>query len=465
MADLVDRDDLELARMEVEERVLGTFLQGAEIVTVDSESGRGLDGLLAALDRLAAAMPPREDRHRPRLWVDRSFAIAGAGTVVTGTLCSGGLSTGEEVEVLSASGARRARIRGLQAFGAAHASLPPGCRAAVNLTGLGHREIRRGDAIVHPGQWHRTRVVDASLRVLPSAPRPVRTGGALLVHLGCEEHAAHLRVLGGGSIQPGSDGLVRLSLPVALPLLPGDRFVVWDSGAATTIGGGEVLDVDPVLRISEARPDRSVDRVVAERGWVEADLLERLTGVRREPVIGPWVVDPAVLQQVQENLRTRVDAAGPMGLDLASLGARERAVLDFDERVSTSAGRATSAGREDLLPSDPFLAALASEPFSPPPPEHAGVDRGVVRELVRRGLAVEEAGIVFHVQAVDAAAVVAAQLLASKQDGFSVSELRGSLGTTRRFAMAILAILDRQGVTRRQGAVRLAGPRIPVLGA
>src|SRR5690606_23949704 len=150
---------------------------------------------------------------------DRSFAIAGAGTVVTGTLAGGSLAVGDDVE----AGGRRARVRGVQTGGRPVEVAGPGLRVALNLAGVGHRELRRGDAVVRPGDWHLTATVDATLRVL--AGRDVGRGGAWLAHLGSGEHAVRLRVLGADRVEAGGEGLVRLHLPAPLPLRPGDRYV------------------------------------------------------------------------------------------------------------------------------------------------------------------------------------------------------------------------------------------------
>src|SRR5918994_160968 len=152
-------------------------------------------------------------------------------------------------------------------------------------------------------------------------------GAAIAAYIGSGEWPIRLNVLRGDSIGPGETGLVRVQLPQPLLLVPGDRFVVRDLGRAETIGGGEVLDVDPVLPASRARPDLSIDRVIAERGWVRPDQLERLTGERREPTVGSWVVDSARLATARTELAARIEAAPAPGLDVAELAGRCRAGL------------------------------------------------------------------------------------------------------------------------------------------
>ena len=455
---LVDDEWRDLARLEVADAVAGTFLAEAEVVAVDAPSGVGVEELRAALGRLVAATPAAIDRGRPRLWVDRSFAAKGSGTVVTGTLAGGAIRVDDVVTLLPAG--REVRVRALQSLQRAHDEVPPGSRVAVNLTGVAHVDVVRGDALVRADQWRATRMVDASLRVLPSLDHPVGRRGAYAAYVGSGEHPVRLRVLGADAIGPGEDGLVRLHLPVALPLVPGDRFVVRESGRGETVGGGEVLDVQPVLTAGRARPTRDVDRVVAERGWVEADELERLTGERREPTVGRWVVDPAALDIARTAARDAVAAAGPLGLDLAALDERHRAALATVDDVVVVAGRARLAeADDDPLAGHPFVTALEAAPFSPPDAD--GVDRAELRELVRRGLVVERDGVWFAPSAVEAAAATVASLLAANPDGVTVSMVREALGSTRKHTLPLLAHLDATGVTRRRGDVRIGGPRLP----
>ena len=452
-----DDDLVELAHLELEERLAGTFLEGAPVIGTDAPTGIGIGELRAALDDLLAATPTAIDHGRPRLWIDRAFSARGSGTVVTGTLTGGLLRTDDELEVHPSG--ETVRVRGLQNHHTDRDELPPGSRCAVNLVGVSHDGVARGDVLVRSGQWHHTMVVDASLTVLDRLDHPVSRRGAHVLYLGSGEHPVRMRILGPDALEPGTRGAVRLYLPVPLPLLPGDRFILRESGRAETVGGGEILDVDPVERAARARPDRSVDRVVNQRGWVDADELERLTGERRDPDVGRWVVDPTQLHTTLVDLRAALSEAGPLGLDLSTLDEHSRAAVELLDGVVVEAGRLAPIDAVDPLADHPFVAALAASPFAPPAPD--GVDRAELRELVRREMVVEVEGIFFAASALQAAAELAARLLAESPEGFTVSAFREAAGNTRRHAMPLLARLDGTGVTRRRDDVRIAGPRLP----
>jgi len=457
---VVDDDTRQLAALEVSERVTGTFLEAARVIDVDAVAGIGVEDMRAALDDLLAATPTAADRDRPRLWVDRVFAAKGSGTVVTGTLTGGSIAVGEELALLP--GDRHVRVRALQTHQEARQRAEPGSRVAANLTGVHHEQVRRGDALVRAGQWEPTKVFDASLQILAGLDHPVSRRGAFHAYIGSGEHPATLRLLGAGpaEVEPGAAALVRVHLPVDVALVPGDRFVLRESGRAETVGGGEVLDVAPLLSVRRAAPSRSVERVVAERGWVDVDLLERLTGERRPPVFGRWVVSDAASASTIDELERAIAGAGALGLDVATLDERHRAALGRVEGVVIDGGRARRSTSADPLAGHPFVARLEASLFSPPEPE--GVDRAELRELVRRGLVVERDGCYFASAAVDEAARRVAVLLANAPDGVTVAQVRDALGTTRKHALPLLAQLDATGVTRRRGDVRIAGPRLPV---
>ena len=452
-----DPELTELARLEVEERVADTFLEGACVVAVDAPAQLGLNELRNALDDLLTALPATKDRGRPRLWVDRAFAARGAGTVVTGMLTDGALQIGDEVEVQPAG--MGARIRTLQNHHEEKDELPPGTRCALNLVGVTHTQVQRGDVVIRPDQWHLATVVDASLRVLNQLDHSISRRGAYVAYLGAGEHPVRMRILGPEVLGPGQEGSVRLFLPRSLPLLPGDRFVLRESGRAETVGGGCILDVDPQERASRANPDRSLERVVRERGWIGSDELERLTGERREPDVGQWVVDPGTLQTTLVKLRELLNESGPLGIELSSLDDYERAAAVLLDEATIDAGRLRKSDASDPLVDHPFVAALEATPFAPPPPDR--VDRAELRELVRRGQIVEENGTFFAASAIDAASQLAGRLLANDPDGFTVSTFREAAGNTRKHALPLLARLDSTGVTRRRGNVRIAGPRLP----
>lgn len=453
---LADEELVELAILEVEERVEGTFLEGAAIVPVDSIDGIGIDDLKVALDEMLVRAPGAIDRGTPRLWIDRAFSAKGSGTVVTGTLTGGRVRIDDEMIVLPQR--TTVRLRGLQSLHAERTKVGPGNRTAINLTGVSHDQVNRGDVLVRPGQWHETTVFDGQLNVLASLDHDVSRRGAHLLYLGAGEHAVRIRIL-GDAISPGETGNVRIYLPHPLPLLPGDRFVLRESGRAETIGGGEILDVDPQTKASIANPDRSVDRVIAERGWVDAEELHLLTGEKREPDVGTWVVDPPALQLAIDEVRTKVEEAGGLGLETATLSDQQKATLSLLTDVVVSGGRAKQAEAIDPLLAHPFVRALLDGGFAPPDPD--GIDKAELRELVRRGEVIVEDGIYFAPQVIDDAANLLADLLHAQPEGVTVSEVRQAMGNTRKHAMPLISRLDASGVTRRRENLRIAGPRLP----
>lgn len=455
--DLVDDDDdLELVTLDLEDRVRRSFLDGAPIVAVSCHSGRGIDSLRTAIDALLDDLPPVPDRGRPRLFVDRVFAAKGSGTVVTGTSADGHFRVGDTMIV--GPERRECRIRSIQNHGRSVDSIGPGHRVALNLSGVEHTDLARGDVLSRPDEWHHTNHFDASLTVLGSLDHSVSRRGAYRVHVGSSDVPARLRVIGPDAIDAGSSGLVRLHLDRELPLLPGDRFVLRDSGRQESVGGGEILDVDPSTPVSRARPDRSIERVIAERGWTTVDDLIRLTGESRPPDVGKWVVDPSRLERVRHELSIAVDEAGESGLDLGRLDERRRAVLDTMSDVVIDGDRVRRAGSSDPLLNHPVIATLRDGGCAPEPP--AGITPGDLRRLARAGLLFERDGLWFHLDALETARSAAQRLLDSHPAGFTMSQFREALGITRKHAVPLATELDARGITRRRDDVRIAGPRL-----
>lgn len=457
--DAVDKEWLEVATMDVLDHVRGTFLESAPIVPVSSVTGAGVEELRSVLDLLVAGAPTATDIGRPRLWVDRVFAARGSGTVVTGTLIGGALAAGDHVEVLGESGTHAVRIRSIQTLGHTVERVDPGQRVALNLVGVEHAQLRRGDCVIQVARWRPTARFDASLKVLDTLDHRVSRRGAHVAYVGSGEFPVRVRILGSETLGPGDEGLVRIHVAQHLALLPGDRFILREAGRNETVGGGEVLDIAPVRPASKARPDRSVDRVVAEQEWIDVDELEALTGVRRDATVGRWVVAPGGVERMLEQLRSDVQESGVLGLDIAALDERQRAVVTLASDLGVDAGRVRPAAQADPLTDHPFLAEVRAGGLTPPTPD--GVDRAVLRELTRRELLVERDGVYFHIDAIGTALEAAVRLLSEHPDGFTVAQFRDATATTRKFVLPLLGELDARGMTRRRDELRIGGPRLP----
>ncbi len=238
--DLVDQDILELVQLEVEDVLKGTTLDGSPVCAVSATTRDGLPELLDAIDEALNHTDRRRDIGRPRLAVDRSFSISGFGTVVTGTLIDGTLQVGQEVEVVPSG--RRSRVRGLQSHQKKIEAADPGNRIAVNLSGIAADEIRRGEVVTTPGWLKPTRAIDARVRLLEEAPRPIRHNYPATFHAYASETPCKVRLLDRDELRPGEEAWAQIYLEEPIALARGDRFVV--RSPDTTMGGGSVVDVD-----------------------------------------------------------------------------------------------------------------------------------------------------------------------------------------------------------------------------
>jgi selenocysteine-specific elongation factor len=244
--DLVDREWLELVTEEVRDFVADSFLEGAPIVPVSSRSGAGLDDLRAELVRLANSVDEKRREGSFRLPVDRVFTVAGFGTVVTGTLLSGEIRVGDELELLPSG--REGRVRGIQAHGAKSEQGQAGQRLAVNIQGIDLDQAHRGDVVAPRGLFRATRAVDVRLDYLASAPRELKHRATLRLHSATYEVPAQVILLDRDTLQPGESAFVQLRLKEPALLLSGDSYILRMSSPATTVGGGIVLDPFPPRR-------------------------------------------------------------------------------------------------------------------------------------------------------------------------------------------------------------------------
>ena len=399
--------------------------------------------------------PVAKDNDRPRLWIDRVFTVRGSGTVVTGTLTGGSLKVDDEIVINPQNFVTK--IRSLQSHDEQISNTSPGSRVAINLSNIDHRSIGRGSVITNPGQWFLTSTFDAELDVLPRIEHEVSRRGAYLAYIGTKEEFVKVRVLGDEVIPAGSKGLIRVYMEEKLPLMLGDRLILRESGRNETIGGAIILDPDPILRAAEAKPNSSIDRIISEHKWITPSHLESLTGVRRKEDVPGWIVDPLCLEDMIANLSQRLLTAGNLGLDITSLDQFERAAIGLLEGVFIE-GKYLRMEGADNLSDHPYLHQLETDLFKPP--DANGVDPRELRELVRRGLIIEQNGIFFSQNAVTSAARRIQVLLNENPEGVTVGEVRIALDSTRKYVLPLLNYLDQIGATVRRNDVRLAGKRL-----
>ena len=500
-SDLVDEEWIELVSADVAEVLEGTSLEGAPVVAVSAETGTGVPELLAAIDSQLDALEQHSDLGRPRLPVDRSFTMTGFGAVVTGTLTGGRLRTGQEVELLP--GGRQARIRGLQSHQTQLEEVLPGTRVAVNLSGIEQNEIERGDLLTSPGWLKSSQAFDASLRVIESAPRPVRHNHRLVLFTASREVPVTVRVLQDNEIKPGESGWVQLRTTEPVPMLRGDRFVLRDT--QDTMAGGVIL-------VSDApRRRRNDDAVIGEldvlsSGSRESAVLQVLRSVEPATVaelgrhanlseneaaeLANQLVDSAEAVDIGSgdsplmysaegwaSMRADVESAlaefhraYPLrpGIPREELRSRLRLKAAPFSQVMTKlseVGALESDGGFAWLPShtvtlspqqqsaiDDYLRLLASDRFSPP--TDSPIDPELLAGLEAKGEVVVAGDVVFLVDAFDEMRAGVAEH-ANAGGTINIGEVRQLFGSSRKYVLAFLEELDRQGFTIRRGDDRI----------
>ena len=241
--DLVDPELRELAVEDIKDFTKGTFLEGAPVIPVSATTGEGIPQLTAALEQLVAQVAERASDGLFRLPIDRIFTMKGFGTVVTGTLVSGQVKTGDFVEILPTG--ITAKVRGLQVHGEKVEQVVAGQRTAVNLQGVEKSAMERGEVVLHPATVESTKLLDVELIHLSHSPRPLRNGVILRFHTGTSHHLAKISLLGVNELKPGERGYAQIRLRGPVVALPHDRFVLRGSSLIQTIGGGIILDAHP----------------------------------------------------------------------------------------------------------------------------------------------------------------------------------------------------------------------------
>ncbi len=245
-SDIVSDEWLELVKEEIRVFTAGTFLENAPVVPFSARSGEGRELLESELEKLSESIAEKKAEGHFRLPVDRLFTIAGFGTVVTGTLLSGEIATGDEVEILPSG--RHSKVRGIQAHGDRIARGAGGQRLAVNLQGIELNQVDRGDILVPPGVFRTTRMIDVRLDYLSSAPRLLRHRATVRLHSATYDTGAMVLLFDRESLSPGETAFARLVVERPVLLLSGDSYIIRFSSPAVTVGGGSVLDPFPPPR-------------------------------------------------------------------------------------------------------------------------------------------------------------------------------------------------------------------------
>jgi selenocysteine-specific elongation factor len=513
--DRASRERIDEVRGEISRLLAPTSLASIAIQEVSSTTGAGIAQLGEALASEADREAPHARPGRnPRLAIDRSFSISGAGTVVTGTLIDGVLETGAQL-VISPRGLP-VRVRGLQNASSPVTQLRPGQRCAVNLTGAEVADARRGDWLVVPSMQAPTSRIEAALKVLATSPQALKHNATVHVHIGTADSVARVLVPRQAAVAPGSEVIVQLVFDHPICAVTGDRFVVRDPPGRHTLGGGRVINAfvagdrrrqserewfsaalqngEPSRALADllACPDHEVDTLHFERSFN----LEPEVAREQYQQAGAIVLDGVALPAERfESMKRRTlhiltdfhrkqPEAGGMSVRDLRMAVSERAspgimlalqkVL-IAERLIEMAGPAIKLrGHVAAFSETDNVLWQAALPYF----EQQGNQPVVIRELAAR-LRVSEpllrtslfrrraSGEVWNIandrfmlrrQVAALAAVAASVSREAGKKGFTAAEYRDAIGTGRTLAIQVLEFFDDIGVTRRDGNLRWVRP-------
>ena len=514
-SDLADAEMLGLVRLEIEEFVRGSFLEGAPIIPVSARTGVGLDTLKQELLRAALEAPPKDVTRHFRLPIDRSFATKGFGTVVTGTLMSGTVSVKDEVELFPSR--KPVRVRGLHSGGKPVERAVAGQRTAVNLAGVEHTEVERGMVLAASGIFLPTRRVDARITLLPTA-RPLRHRARTHLHQGAAEVIAEIVLLEQEQLAPGESALAQLRLDSEMLLLPGDRFILRQFSPVVTIGGGVVMDArarrhrrsdapvapfletfergsreEILLALAEATPrGLTLEDILTRTGWLAAEVratAAKLTEQKRLRILGEQPLTVAAEQSMEKCAAALGEAveqfhrANPLlpGMPKQELRGRagnprlelfQAALDDLAKKgvLAVSGDLVQRAGRQiSLAPEEARAKELIEREFERAGltvpsvsavleklPVEAGRAQKILQILLRDHVLVKIAeDFVFHRTAVAGLRALIAKYRQERGDRLGIAVFKELTGVSRKYAIPLLEYLDRERVTRRAGDERV----------
>lgn len=494
--DLVDEETRELVRMEVEEFLEAQGFGEMKVHAVSAKTGEGVPELIEALSE-AAGESLRSGEPRPfRMPIDRVFTVKGFGTVVTGTCIDGGVSVGESVEIYP-DGAK-SRVRGLQVFGETVEEVSAGMRVAMNIPDLAPYDLERGDLAGEPGALWPARFLDVKLEMLVSALHPLKHGLSCRLHVHTSETNAHVILEGRKTLAPGEEDICQLVLEAPVAAWPGDRFILRLPSPVRTIGGGEVLL--PAWRRARwrRRRDRSVAEALRAGAVLEAMLKEAgPTGLTPEEVRGrlgfgaaeipkvsslvawgegTWLLDAGEAERWLERtaswLKERIAKAPSNWVSGRELVERWKVVLGEKKgeamlKAAAQAGRIEMEGdrikpaghrvalnEEQKRAWDRIVEALDDDGWSfgsveELKEEFGAVSGEVLPLMVEDGLLIRFGGRFFCTASTLERLKALLTEWKQREEEFSIPDFKDRLGTTRKYAMPLLAYLDDLKWTRR----------------
>ncbi|HYL63545.1 MAG TPA: selenocysteine-specific translation elongation factor [Candidatus Methylomirabilis sp.] len=515
-SDLLDSDMLELARLEAEEFLRGSFLERAPIVAVSAKTGAGLPELKKALHSVAMEVVAKDTARYFRLPIDRAFAMKGFGTVVTGTLISGSVAAEDDVQLFP--GGLRLRVRGVQSGGKSVARAIAGQRTAVNLAGIEHSALGRGMVLAAPGRFRTTRRLDVRITLLPSAGKMKHRARAHF-HSGTAETIAEVYFHGQGELMPGQSALAHLRLQDEVLALSGDRYIVRQFSPVATIGGGVVLDPLPrrptardasravfletlatgrreemlIAMTERALFGLTLDDVRARTGWLETEIRDAAQSLASAGKVKIISAEPLILssrkvfdevcrkiaQRIERYHKENLLSPGMAKEDLrASLGKRVRPQmfhaalgelagekkLELQGEIIKRAGAQIALLAEELRAKEQIEQAFSSAGLAVPavkevlaklPVETRRAEKLLQILLREKTLVRVTQELIFHR---DALASLRGQLSAYKKttgERITVPAFKDLAGITRKYAIPLLEYLDRERVTRRAGDERV----------
>jgi selenocysteine-specific elongation factor len=335
--DLVEKDWLALVQDEVREYVKGTFLEKSPLVPVSSKTGENFPLLLQELARLAAEVTPKSPNGILRLPIDRVFTMKGFGTIITGTLLSGTISTEQEVIIMPRG--IRTKVRGIQSHSMTVQRSVAGQRTAVNLQGIDKDQISRGDTIVSAGFFIPTKTLDAKLVLLKQAPRGLKTGSRIRFYNTTQEAMGRITLLGMNELSPGDEAYVQLHLEQPVILQHGDRYILRFYSPMETLGGGMVLSPHTRRHKQVTMEQTLVNLEVLEKGNLEDKIGifvsgKGLAGMTESEAVGAVAADK---QEILAALASLARERGVFRVDnlyvhASQLSTLEKKILDLIHR-------------------------------------------------------------------------------------------------------------------------------------